>query len=147
MSAVLPTSIAPSARLRAIAPAGGSRALAMRIALLATCLVAGLASAALADRAATAGVEPELVLLLRGMAVLKAGLALAAVALAFWRFGRPVSTRAAAGYVVGVSSLVAASVLIWLLSFIASAAIAFHVGALGLLVLAWREGRTAMRRA
>lgn len=147
MSAVFPTSITPLAGPRAIALASGSRPLAMRIALLATCLVAGLASAALADPAATAGVEPGLVLLLRGMAVLKAGLALAAVALAFWRFGRPVSTRAAAGYVVGVSSLVAASVLIWFLSFIAAAAIAFHVGALGLLVLAWREGSAAMRGA
>lgn len=147
MSAVFPTSITPSAPPRASVPASGLRPLASRIALLATCLGAGLASAALADPAAMAGVEPELVLLLRGMAVLKAGLALAAVALAFWRFGRPVSLLSAAGYVVGVSTLVAASVLIWFLSFIAGAAIAFHVGALGLLVLAWRDGRTAMRDA
>lgn len=112
-----------------------------------TCRVAGLAAAALADPAAVAGVEhePELVLLLRGMAVLEAGLALTAVALAYWRSRRPVSTRAGAGVVVGVSSPVAASALIWFLSFIAAAAIAFHVGALGLLVLAWREGRPAMR--
>ena len=89
--------------------------------------------------------EPELVLLLRGMAVLEAGLALTAVALAYWRFGRPVSTRAGAGVVVGVSSPVAASALIWFLSFIVAASIAFHVGALGLLVLARREGRPAMR--
>ncbi len=145
MSAVFPSSTEAPARRPAIALRSGSRSLAWRVALATACIVAGLAAAALAGPTAIAGVEPELVFLLRGMAVLKAGLALAAVALSFWRLGRPVSTRAAAGYVVGVSSLVAASVLIWFLSFIAAAAIVFHVGALGLLMLAWREGRSATR--
>ena len=147
MAAVFPSSPVPSSRRPSTALRSESRSRGWRIALVTVCIVAGAAAAALADPAAGAGVEPELVLLLRGMAVLKAGLALAAVALAFWRFGRPVSTRAAAGYVVGVAALVAASVLIWCLSSIAAAAIVFHAAALGLLVLAWRDGGPAMGRA
>jgi hypothetical protein len=104
-------------------------------------IVAAFLAHALASPAALGGVEAELVLLLRGMPLIKASIALAAVALVLWRFGRPVSRGAAMGYVVGIWALVAATVLIWFLSFIAAAAVLFHLATLGLLVLAWREGR------
>jgi hypothetical protein len=94
----------------------------------------------MASSSAHPAVEPELALLLRGMAVIKAGIALAAVALSLWRFGQPVSSAAASGYVAGVCSLGAATVLIWHLSFIPAAAVIFHLGLFGLLALAWREG-------
>jgi hypothetical protein len=96
-------------------------------------------------RSTPADIEPQLGLLLRFMAVIKASIALAAISLALWRFGQPVSVMAAAGYVAGAACLVAATVLIWCLSFIAAAAIIFHVGLIGLLVLAWREGGSVWR--
>lgn len=120
----------------------GSRPFILRAALLVGSVLAGLVAGALAGPAALVGVEPELVFLLRGMALIKAGIALAAVGLAMWRFGRPVSSRVAVGYVLGVWSLIAATVLIWQLTFILAAAVIFHLGMFGLLVLAWREDRS-----
>jgi hypothetical protein len=38
-------------------------------------------------------------------------------------------------------------VLIWCLSFIPAAALIFHLGMFGLLVVAWREDRTAPQQA
>ena len=98
-------------------------------------------AATLANPSAYSAAEPELALLLRGMAVIKAGIALVALALSFWRFGQPVSTSAALGYALGVWALGGATVLIWFLSFIPAAALLFHLGVFGLLILAWREGR------
>jgi hypothetical protein len=102
-------------------------------------------AAAVASRSAHSAVEPELVLLLRAMAVIKAGIALVAVALCLWRLGGPVSTSAAVGYLLGVWSLGGATVLIGFVSFIPAAAVIFHVALFGLLALAWREGRFAPR--
>jgi hypothetical protein len=97
-------------------------------------------AAAAANPSAYSVAEPKLLLLLRGMAVVKAGISLVAAALALWRFGHPVSSAAAFGYFLGVWALGGASVLIWNLSFIPAAAVIFHVGIFVLLFLAWREG-------
>jgi hypothetical protein len=80
------------------------------------------------------------------MAVIKASIAMVASALALWRFGHPVSSGAALGYLAGVWSLAGAAVLIWSLSFILAAAVVFHAGMFGLLALAWREGHFDSRR-
>ncbi len=127
-----------------------SRAFPVRRTVLRGGLVLGSIAAALvansvSNPGALTGVEHPLVVLLRGMAVLKGAAALAAMGLAAWRFGRPVSSEAALGYGVGVWSLVAASVLIWNLSAILVAAAIFHVGLFGLLLLAWREGLAEWR--
>lgn len=74
------------------------------------------------------------------MAALKGLFAVSAAALAFWRFGLPISARAALGYIACVWLLFAASAFIWQFAFIAAAAVLFHVGGLGALVIAWREG-------
>jgi len=59
--------------------------------------------AALALGSGTAAADPELTLLIRFMAVLKAGMALAGAALAAWRLRFPASSRLAGGYATGVA--------------------------------------------
>ncbi len=145
MSALFP-SLAVSRVASSSSPRSFQRPLALRVALLAGLVAVMVAAAALANASAYSAVEPELARLLRGMAVIKAGIALVAVALSLWRFGQPVSSPAAVGYLVGVWSLAGAAVFIWYLSFIAGAAIIFHLGLFGLLALVWREGRFAPRQ-
>jgi hypothetical protein len=118
----------------------GLRPLVLRTVLLAGSLAVALMAGVLAQPAAWSSADPELAFLLRGMAVIKASITVAAIGLALWRFGRPVSSPAASGYVVGIWSLVAANVLIGSLSYIPAAAFVFHVALFALLALAWREG-------
>ncbi len=124
---------------------GLQRPLGFRVALLTGLVAAIVVAAAVSVPPATAAAEPGLALLLRGMALIKAGIALVAVALTLWRFGQPVSSPAALGYLLGVWSMIGASVLIWQLCFIPAAAVIFHVGLFGILLLAWREGHFASR--
>ncbi len=106
-----------------------------RPAVLRTVLVVGSVIAMIVAGFAASGVaqsvEPELVLLLRGMAAIKGLLAISAAGLLWWRLGTPVSSRAA----------VASAVLIWHLAFILAAAFLFHAAGVVGLVVAMREGR------
>jgi hypothetical protein len=101
--------------------------------------VAVWAAVSLSGVAAHADIEPELAMLLRGMAVIKGLLTLAAVACVMWRLGRAVSPWALATYLVGTWLLAFANTLIWQLSWIGAAAALYHVGLLSLLVAAWRD--------
>jgi hypothetical protein len=112
---------------------------ALRALLCAGCLAAVAAAAWLGQPAATLQADPELARLLRGMALIKAALVLAAVALLLWRFGRPLRRPAAIAYLAGAWLAAGASMLVWQLSFIPLAAPVFHAGELTLLVTAWRE--------
>jgi hypothetical protein len=122
------------------------RELVLRLALIAGLIVVMGLAAALAIPSAYSTAETELVRLLRRMALVKAGIAVVAVALVLWRLGQPVSPAAAFGYLLGVWALGGASVLIWHLSFIPAAALIFYAGVFGLLVLAWREGHFEARK-
>jgi hypothetical protein len=83
--------------------------------------------------------DPELAFLMRGMAAIKATLVLAAVGVLWWRFTYPISQPTAMAYLIGAWLAAGATVLIWQLSFITLAAIAFHAGEFALLVAAWRD--------
>ena len=83
--------------------------------------------------------DPALARLLRGMALIKGVMALAAVAAVLWRFGRPASAVAAAGYLVGSWVLVGSTTLVWQLSWIPAAAVLFHAAGLSMLLVSWRE--------
>lgn len=83
--------------------------------------------------------DPALARLLRGMALIKAVIALAAVGIVFMRLAWPVSRTAAAGYLAGCWALAGSSALIWQLSYIVPAALLFHAAALSLLLVGWRE--------
>ena len=118
-----------------------------RIALVASALAAMVAGYAWGHVASSPTIETEagLVLLLRFMAVMKLGMALAAVALTFWRVGQPVGPRAVVAYIVASALMLAGPGLIWSMATVAVGAVLFHVGLFGFLVCAFvdREGRAS----
>ena len=122
---------------------------ASRVAVLRTALVVGSVAAAVVAWLASSAVgqagEPELALLLRGMAAIKGLLALSAASLVWWRLGQPVSLHVASTYLVCSAALFFSTVLIWQLAFILAAAALFHAAGLVGLVVAMREGRQMPR--
>ena len=72
--------------------------------------------------------DPELARLLRGMALIKAALALAALAVIWWRYSRPLSNGLGTAYLIGATSMVFAAITVWQLSYLAFASILFHAG-------------------
>jgi hypothetical protein len=112
--------------------------------LLIAIVSAGLGfAAALALGSGPAAADPELMLLIRFMAVLKAGMALLGMALAAWRLRYPASTRMAAGYVVAVALMAGAPGLIWEMSHIVAGAVVFHAGLGIFLTCAWADRELA----
>jgi hypothetical protein len=85
--------------------------------------------------------DPALARLLRGMALIKGMIALAAVAAVFWRLAWPVSRMGATAYLIASMALAGSTVLIWQLSYIVPAALLFHAAAISLLLISWREGK------
>ena len=117
-----------------------NKALALRTVLLSGCVAVAAVAAVGGEPSLLLLADPSLAFLLRGMAIIKGAILLCAVALLFWRFGQPVSQPAAAAYALGTWLAVGATVLIWQLTVIPTAAVAFHVGELTVLVTAFREG-------
>lgn len=83
--------------------------------------------------------DAELARLLRGMAVIKGSIVVAAMAALAWRAGMPLTLRLAAVYLLGIWLMAAATVLIWQLTIIPAAAVGFHAGEFALLLAAWRD--------
>jgi hypothetical protein len=112
----------------------------LRLALVAGCLAATLLPPLLgADLAPARLAEPALEVLIRGMAAIKLLLVAGAVAVLWWRFGRPVSAPMAGAYLAGACLAAIAPPLIWQLKLLWPAAILFHAGELALLLTAWRD--------
>lgn len=103
--------------------------------------------AAVAQPAAHLLADAELARLLRGMALIKAALSLAALAVLIWRFGQRTSPGLTVSYLVGAWLVCGASVAVWQLASVPLAAVLFHVGELTLLVAAWRDRRDPVRQA
>jgi hypothetical protein len=82
--------------------------------------------------------DPALARLLRGMALIKGMIAIAAVSAVFWRLARPLSKAASATYLIASWALAGSTLLIWQLSYIVPAALLFHAAALSLLLVSWR---------
>lgn len=85
--------------------------------------------------------DPELLRLLRFMAVVKGAMVMAAVALLLWRARWPLRTTLALAY--GLVCCVAAAAVASLAhgAWVGPAALAFHAAELGFLLAAWRDGR------
>jgi hypothetical protein len=113
----------------------------LRCLLVAGALIAAAAAYCVGDPTAYLTADPKLGLLLRGMAVIKAMISLAAVAALWWRFGRPIPRLTAAVYLTATWMTAGASMLVWQLWHIGIGALAFHAGELTLLMFAWREHR------
>jgi hypothetical protein len=121
------------------ADAGSVYAGRLRIGLMAGCAISAVTAMYVGDPAIFTQADPALARLLRGMALIKGGIVLAALAAVSWRFGRPVSKAVAAAYLFGSWILVGSTMLIWQLSWIPAAAILFHAAGLSMLFVSWRE--------
>jgi hypothetical protein len=113
--------------------------LLLRALLLAGCLAAVAFAAAIGRPGPALAADFELARLLRGMAIIKGCLAGAAVAVLLWRFGQPLSRRMAGAYLIGAWLAAGAAMLVWQLTLIPLAALAFHAGEITMLVTAWRD--------
>jgi len=116
-----------------------SQSTGLRAALLLGCLAAAVLAASVGTPEGFLQTDLQLARLLRGMAAIKASIVIASVCLLSWRFGRSVSARIAAVYLLGAWLASGATVLIWQLTFIPLAAAVFHLGELSLLIAAWRD--------
>jgi hypothetical protein len=147
-SASLEQAPAGTAALRADVRSDANERITKLAVMRAALIVGAVAAVVVALRAASGAgqaAEPELAVLLRGMAAIKGLLALAAASVVWWRLGQPVSSRVAAAYVSCICVLFASTVLIWQLAFILAAAVLFHAAGLVGLVIALREGRQLLR--
>jgi hypothetical protein len=98
--------------------------------------------------------DPELAMLLRFMAGVKAAIALAVLGITAWRLGHPATPAVALLYLAAVSLMCAAPGMIWQLAYVGVGAGLFHAGLLlllGALVADRGEATqlvgTALRRA
>jgi hypothetical protein len=116
-----------------------SRTARLRAMLIVVCIFAAAVGFVLGDPAGRYAADLELIRLLRGMAIVKAIILLAVLALLSWRLRwltfRPLVVSYAAA--VGVMSF--ASALVWQLTFIGVAAFLFHASLIALLVLMLRD--------
>jgi hypothetical protein len=121
-------------------PAGRRTILGAAV-VLAVCIgsIAGIATGSVT------GTDGELARLLRFMAVVKAGMMLAATGLVAWRFGSEMSDRLATGYVLAISLMALSPGLIWNMGSLILASALFHSGLLFGLALAARDGFAARK--
>jgi hypothetical protein len=100
----------------------------------------GLAGLWLGLQASPPRMDPELVPLLRFMAVLKAGMAIGAAALAQWRLQSPTGVPLKLALLGSTALMISAPGLIWGLNHLVVGAVVFHAGLLIFLVAAARDG-------
>lgn len=130
----------------ATSPAGVSETAALSrhrllcAALVAGCAVTAVVAANLVHPGSLLRSDPTLAHLLRGMAAIKAGMVVGAMAVLMWRFRSPITGGLAAAYMTCVWLATTAAVMVWQLSFIPAAATVFHAALLAALLLAWRDG-------
>lgn len=109
----------------------GRRTLLVLSTLAALALTAGLNATA-----PTTDVAPDLVRLLRFMALLKGVFALAALAACFWRLARPATLWREAVYVAGPGLMAAGAICLWHVQSPGIAATVLHLGLFALLAAA-----------
>ncbi len=123
----------------AAAAPGRAQVLQLRLGLILGCAFAiGVATWA-GDPGSYQQADPALARLLRGMALIKGLITIGAVSAVYWRLASPAAGKVAAVYVVCSWALAGASALIWQLSYIGWAALLFHLAAVTMLVVGWRE--------
>ncbi len=108
--------------------------------------VAGLTIAAHGSQAA-AYADPDLVRLLRAMAVLKALIASGAVAAVLWRLGAAVTLPWFAAYALAAAAMAAGPGLIWSMTHLGAGALLLHGGLLACALLLWRDPEVGRRLA
>lgn len=120
----------------------------VRAVLFVVCVAAALAGLAVGRPDGLLQSDPELARLLRGMALIKAGILVAALGLLSWRFHWRTSRRLVVVYNGAAEAMSFAAGLIWQLTSILVAAGLFHLGLVVLLVAMLRDntGRGGITR-
>ncbi len=114
--------------------------------IISTALLAGyfVTSPDVASHAA-AQAGPELTRLMRGMAAIKALMALAAGAGIFWRLGAPATLPWFAVYSLACGAMAAGPALIWNMEYLRTGALLLHGGLFAAVVLLWRDPAMGQR--
>ena len=126
----VPTAFGPDAT---VVPARVAIGLGPRPVLVLSVAVALVAGTIGVVRAPVATIDPDLVRVIRCMALIKGGLALAALAACFWRLGRPAAGWRRFAYVAGPPSMLGGAVALWTLHGVGLAALGLHLGLFGVL--------------
>jgi hypothetical protein len=95
--------------------------------------------------AAAAHAGPGLTRLLRGMAAIKALMALGAGGAVLWRLGAPADPWRLAAYALACAAMAAGPGLIWAIAPVAAGATALHAGLALCLILLWRDPAVSCR--
>lgn len=122
-------------------------ALRLRLAFLGACAFAAAAATLYAGTGGIQTVDPDLAKLLKGMAIIKTVILLAAGALIWWRLGSPIRPAFAVGYIMFGAIGVAGAALVWNMAGLALAPFLFDGGLLGFLILALRDDNGPWLRA
>jgi hypothetical protein len=135
------TATARGERVEVIPPA------AARAVLTVVVLVSGLATAAFvaASPHAAVGADPALTRLLRAMAVIKAGMATAVIAVIVWRLGLAATPLALGAYALLSAAMASGPVLIWGMTDLVLGAVLLHAGLAAGAVMLWRDPATTAR--
>ncbi len=96
---------------------------------------------------AVAHAGADLTRLLRAMAAMKAGMAVAAAAAVLWRMGSPASPGRLAAYATACATMAAGPGLIWDMARLEAGAILLHAGLLATIVMIWRDPTVSARLA
>lgn len=89
--------------------------------------------------------DPDLAIVLRGMALIKAAFVVAAMTVVLWRYASPLTSRLSATYLIGISLMAFSSTTIWQLSHLAGASVLFHLGVFLLLGAAYLDNASPKR--
>lgn len=119
----------------------GARKHLLRAGLLTSCVLASVAAVQFTDLSATRTIDPDLTMLLRGMAVIKAAAVFFALAVLWWRFAFLISPTFAAGYTTSAAVASGATVLIWNSTHLGFAAFCFHSALFAFVILGLRDDR------
>ena len=96
---------------------------------------------------AVAGAGADLARLLRFMAVIKAAMALGALAAIWWRLGLAASPVRLSVYLATAAAMGAGPGLIWAMAHVAWGALLLHGGLFAALILLWRDPAVGTRLA
>jgi hypothetical protein len=88
---------------------------------------------------AAPSMEPELLRLLRGMVLIKAGIGAAVAGFVLWRLADGIDRDSAVAYAIGVAALAASLAWLWSLVLVPVASLLFYASVVALVVIAHRD--------
>ncbi len=116
--------------------AGNKSPLLQRIALVIGVPSVAAATYAIGVPRSAATTDPDLLVLLSAMVLIKGGVAAAVIAFVFWRLSRPADAGVALAYLLGALPLTASVVWLWSLAQIPMVSLVFYTSLAGLLFVA-----------